>query len=476
MATEGGLRASEDAHERGAGDLGGGGGRAARRAGRSVTATAVSDELAGRAYLRLILLGAAIGIPAALLAAGFLALVHELEDVLWHDLPDELGHSSPPWYLVVGLPVVGAGLVAAARRFLPGDGGHAPLQGLSTQATPLAAAPGVALAALGTLAFGSVLGPEAPLIALGSVVGVAAASFFALGPRESAVLSMAGSFSAISALFGGPLVAGMLLVEAGVGLGAALLPMLLPGLVAAAVGYVLFIGLGDWGGLDTTALAVPGLPAYEGTSVPDLLVGLGVGVGAAIVIVAVRWLAAGIDDLRGKRLGMSALLLAGGLAVGLLAQLAEVLDANSQDVLFSGQASVPDLVAEGSTEIVLILLASKALGYAVSLGCGFRGGPVFPAVFLGVAMATLAVNLLDVSPTLAVAVGTAAGMAAMTRLLFASLLFAALLVGIPGLDAIPAAVMAATGAWLTRTALDRRFGDPAAPAPARVQGARAAGM
>jgi H+/Cl- antiporter ClcA len=280
------------------------------------------------------------------------------------------------------------------------------------------------------------------------------------------VLSTAGSFSAISALFGGPLVAGMLLVEAGVGMGAALIPMLLPGLVAAAIGYVIFVGLGDWGGLDTTALAVPGLPRYEGTSVEDLLVGLIVGVLAAVLIVAVRRLAAGVADMGGRRLGMPALLVAGGLAVGVLAQLADALGADSQDVLFSGQASVPALVAEGSTGVLLVLLIAKAVGYAVSLGCGFRGGPVFPAVFLGVGLATLAVNLLDVSPTLAVAVGTAAGMAAMTRLLFASLLFAALLVGIPGLDAIPAAVLAAAAAWVTRTALDRRYGEAGAPAPA----------
>jgi len=50
----------------------------------------------GRTYLRLILLAAAIGIPAALVAAGFLALVHWLEDRLWTDLPDRLGYSSPP--------------------------------------------------------------------------------------------------------------------------------------------------------------------------------------------------------------------------------------------------------------------------------------------------------------------------------------------------------------------------------------------
>ncbi|HEY6775474.1 MAG TPA: chloride channel protein [Thermoleophilaceae bacterium] len=423
-----------------------------------MTAAATPEELSGRAYLRLVALGALIGIPAALVAAGFLALVHELEDVLWHDLPDQLGYSSPPWYLVLGLPMLGACLVVAARSLLPGDGGHSPLEGLSAKPTPFAWGPGVALAALGTLAFGSVLGPEAPLIALGSVVGTAASSLVKLGPRENAVLATAGSFSAISALFGGPLVAGMLLVEAGVGMGAALIPSLLPGLVAAACGYLIFVGLGDWGGLDTTALAVPGLPEYNGTSIGDLLVGLAVGIAAAVLIVAVRRLAVGVDRLRGRRLGMPALLIAAGLAVGVLAELADVLGANSQDVLFSGQASVPALVAEGSTKIVLVLLVAKALGYAISLGSGFRGGPVFPAVFLGVALATLAVNLFDVSATLAVAVGTAAGMAAATQLLFASLLFAALLVGIPGLDAIPAAVFAAAAAWLTRTALDRRLG------------------
>jgi H+/Cl- antiporter ClcA len=425
-----------------------------------VTAPSASAELSGRAYLRLVALGALIGIPAALLAAGFLALVHELEDVLWHDLPDQLGHSSPPWYLVIGLPGVGAGLVVAARELLPGDGGHSPLDGLKPEPTPFTWAPGVALAALGTLAFGSVLGPEAPLIALGSVVGTAVAPLFRLGPRESAVLAMAGSFSAISALFGGPLVAGMLLVEAGAAtMGAALIPTLLPGLVSAACGYLIFIGLGDWGGLDTTSLAVPGLPEYNGTHVEDLLVGLVVGIAAAVLIVVVRRLAAGVDGLRARRLGMPALLIAGGLAVGVVAELADVLGAGSEDVLFSGQASLPGLVVEGSTKVVLILLAAKALGYAISLGCGFRGGPVFPAIFIGVALATLAVNLLDVSPTLAVAVGTAAGMAATTHLLFASLLTAALLVGISGLDATPAAVFAGAAAWLTRTALDRRLGE-----------------
>ena len=62
----------------------------------------------------------------------------------------------------------------------------------------------------------------------------------------------------------------------------------------------------------------------------------------------------------------------------------------------------------------------------------------------------------DVSPTLAIAVGAAAGMAAMTRLLVTSMLFAALLVGKQGLDAVPAAVLAAAAAWLAMEALERQ--------------------
>ena len=410
-----------------------------------------------KAVLRLVLFGALIGIPAALLAAVFLALVHELEHWLWDDLPDQLGESSPPWYLVIGLPVVGAALVVAARALLPGDGGHRPLEGIGGGPTPVRYAPGIALAALGTLAFGAVLGPEAPLLALGSVVGVAVARMWRVGEQETAVLGTAGSFSAISALFGGPIVAGMLMLEGGIGMGAALLPALLPGLVAAAVGYVLFVGLGDWGGLDTVALAVPGLPDYDGTRVLDLLLATVVGIVAAIVIAAVRRAAARLDSDGMRRWGMPALLLGGGLTVGLLAQLVSLLGGDSQAMLFSGQSAIPEIVGESSASILILVLTAKAIAYSISLGCGFRGGPVFPAIFIGVALAMFAVIAFDVSPTLAVAVGAGAGMAAGTRLVFSSLLFAALLVGRPGLDAVPAVVLAIAAAWLTSSALDRRF-------------------
>jgi H+/Cl- antiporter ClcA len=417
---------------------------------------AEQPQISAGAYLRLVALGAVIGIPAAVAAALFLALVHDLEHWLWHDLPDALGHSSPPWYLVVGLPMVGGVLVALVRLLMPGDGGHRPLDGIAMGVTPLRNGPGIALAGLASLSFGAVLGPEAPLIALGAVIGLSVTLLLRVSEREKPVLAMAGSFSAISALFGGPLVGGMLMVEGGLGMGAALLPIILPGFVAAAVGYLIFVGFGDWGGLEAQGLVVPNLPPYNGTHLADLIVAILVGILAALVVVVARRAAAPLDRHGRDGRNIPLLLVGGGLAVGLLAQTADWLGANSQDVLFSGQASVPGLVTTDSTKIVLVLFLAKALAYAVSLGAGFRGGPVFPAIFLGIALATFTTVWFDVSPTLAVAVGTAAGTAAVTRLLVTSSLFATLLVGTAGVDAVPAAVLAASAAWLAMQAIERR--------------------
>ena len=52
-----------------------------------MTAQVQQPALDGRAYLKLILLGAAVGIPAAYLSALFLAAIHGLVHALWDQLP-----------------------------------------------------------------------------------------------------------------------------------------------------------------------------------------------------------------------------------------------------------------------------------------------------------------------------------------------------------------------------------------------------
>jgi hypothetical protein len=58
--------------------------------------------------------------------------------------------------------------------------------------------------------------------------------------------------------------------------------------VAAAIGYVIFIGLGGWPGLAEPGLAIPALPPYTSTSVLDLVLGVVVGVVTAVLVAAVR--------------------------------------------------------------------------------------------------------------------------------------------------------------------------------------------
>ena len=69
-----------------------------------------------RTYVGVVLVAAAIGVPAALVAGLFLALVHDLEHWLWTDLPNRLGETAPPWYLVLGLPFAGAAIVVCRAR------------------------------------------------------------------------------------------------------------------------------------------------------------------------------------------------------------------------------------------------------------------------------------------------------------------------------------------------------------------------
>lgn len=99
------------------------------------------------------------------------------------------------------------------------------------------------MAALATLSFGAVVGPEAPLIALGAGLARWAVRLAKRdAPAEvAAVIAAAGSFAAISTLLGSPLLGALLLMEAA-GLGSMLGVVLLPGLLAVGVGALIFVG------------------------------------------------------------------------------------------------------------------------------------------------------------------------------------------------------------------------------------------
>jgi H+/Cl- antiporter ClcA len=317
----------------------------------------------------------------------------------------------------------------------------------------------VLLAALATLGFGIVLGPEAPLMAIGLTCGLIAARAVKAGPEETQVISLAGAFGVISTLFGGPLPSSLMLFEMvatrGMVPSAKLGPILLPGLVAAGFGALLFTGVNNWPGVGSFSFGLPPLPDYPTVRIVDLGWCLLVAVASGLAII-LSWRFAGIMADAVKR-HQSAILVGAGFLVGLLAIIFRAVTNQPVDlVLFSGQNALPDLIALSSAGVLVLLMVEKALAYGLSLGSGFRGGgPVFPATFLGIGIGVLASLVLPgLELTPAVITGLAAGSATVLRAPFFGAVFAALLGGSAAAETIPLAILGAVIGWLTALLLN----------------------
>ena len=415
-----------------------------------------------RKYAVLLVMTALLGIPISAVAFGFLALVSELQSLTYTDLPRGLGFDrTPSWWPIPLLALAGL-LVALTISRLPGEGGHKPAEGLVAKGAPSAAdLPGIALAAVASLGAGAVIGPEAPLIALGGGLAVFAVRAVKrdIQPSASAILGAAGSFAAVSTLLGSPLLGAFLLMEAA-GLGGAMMGVVLvPGLLAAGVGALIFTGLGSWTGLGTYSLALQQVPHADR---PDLA-----GFGWALVVgVVSAVLGAGIHrsalflQARVERRRVPATVVVGAL-VGVAALVfAEWTGKEASEVLYSGQSALGPLLAGQagySATALVVLVVCKALAYSLSLS-GFRGGPVFPSMFVGAAGGLALSHLPGLDVTSGFAMGVGALCVAMLKLPMTAVLLATLLLGTEGLTVMPLVIVAVVVSYVLSLRL--------APAPA----------
>ncbi|MFD0426300.1 chloride channel protein [Streptomyces parvus] len=330
-------------------------------------ATAPEDPYAAvrtRKYAVLLLMAAVVGGPVSAVAFGFLALVSELQSLTYTELPKALGfEATPSWWPVPLLGVAGL-LVGLVVRRLPGGGGHRPAEGLvSTGPPPAADLPGIVLAALVSLGVGAVLGPEAPLIALG-------------------------------------------------------------------------------GGL-----------------------ALVLGVAAAFAGAGIRRLSLALQDRVARRTVVGTAVM--GLVVGALALVyAETSGKDGSEVLYSGEHELGHLLSASagySVGALVLLIVCKSLAYCASLSC-FRGGPVFPAMFVGAVGGVALSHLPGLPLTAGFAMGVGAMCVAMLRLPMTSVLLATLLLGKEGFTVMPLAIVAVVVAYVITVRLT--------PAPAEPDGAR----
>jgi H+/Cl- antiporter ClcA len=423
--------------------------------------------LRSRSYLQLLVLAAVLGVPVSAAAYAFLKLVSYLQQEIFTHLPHGLGFSTEPVWWPLPVLAVGGILTGLAIKYLPGEGGASPADGFKMHGPPTPAQlPGVILAALATLVFGAVLGPEAPLIAVGGGLVVLAlrAARRDVPDQARAVLASAGAFAAISTLFGSPILGAFLLMEAS-GLGGPMMGLVLvPGLLASGIGSLVFVGLDAWTGWGTFSLAIPGLPPAGSPTLAEFGWAIVIGLAATVVGSGIRWLGRALKPYS-VRWPPLAGLVAGLVVAGLAVAYAEGAGKSTSEVLFSGQDDLGPLITHSAAYTVgalVLLLVCKGLAYGVSLS-SFRGGPTFPALYIGAAGGMAMSHLPGLQLVAGVAMGIGAMCAVMLTLPLTSVLLATVLLFSDGVKVMPLVIVSVVVAYVAAARL--------APAPATEPGA-----
>jgi H+/Cl- antiporter ClcA len=442
---------------------------------RSAAPIDVAAVIRQRGYIGLLALAAVIGVVVSLASWCFLEIVHLVQQWVYTDLPSSLGFETvPTWWPLPVLAIAGV-IIAFAIVRLPGRGGHEPWKGLAGGGTiQPPELPSVMLAALASISLGMVIGPEAPLIGLGTGLGIFAVKRAKADAPDQlvAVMAAAGSFAALSTIFGSPVIGAVILIEAA-GLGGPTLPLvLLPGLLAAGVGSMVFIGMGTWTGLSSAAIAITplSLPPYAEPTFGSFAWTIVIAVAAAIVTFLIVELGRGVAGWVAKH-PFIVIPIAGMLVAVAAIVFSEVAHQPTSLVLFSGQDSMDPIVQQAATlslSTLALLVVCKGLAWGLSLGAA-RGGPTFPAIFLGVAGGLLAGHLPGFAETPGVAVLVGAMCVSMLRLPLSSVVLA-LVVTQAGFAASPLIIVAVVVAYIATDRMHAyrgrdRVGAPVAAGP-----------
>lgn len=392
-----------------------------------------------RKLLRLSIPTIAIGAVSAVMLYLVEELAHALEHGLWSTLPEALDiDPASGWWIFGILTVIGL-LVGLVVWLLPGHGGQdSATVHLLAPPLPLRALPSLIIVAVLGLGGGVSLGPEAAIIAINSGILVALVGWLRpTVPIELVVVLTASG--TIGALFGTPVAAALVftgMVSAIFHEGALWDKLFLPLLAASAGAVTMSVFTDPQFTLD--------LPAYDTAAPIDLLSASVV----AMVAAAIGLAAAAVFP----RLHQSFRLLKnpalyvtlGGVILGILGAI------GGPVTLFKGFTQMGDLVADRadySAPSLILIVVVKVLALLVSAAAGFRGGRIFPAVFIGVAIGVVTTALI---PSVPLAVATAGGVLGMVLALsrdgWIALFIAAAVTG--SMTILPVICIAILPTWL----------------------------
>jgi len=399
---------------------------------------------------RVVIVAAVVG---GLTGLGVAAFDRVVVDVLLERVAD-----APEWLLAV-LPGVGLLIALAARRVI--GGGVSPstadeyLRAFHDPEVRLGwrAFAGRMVAAIATLGSGAPMGLEGPSLYLGATIGAEAQRRG--GPRvagsDRRTLTVAGAAAGVAAIFKAPATGAVFALEVPYR-GDFARRMLLPALVAAATGYLVFA----WINGTDPLFPIEGNAAF---GFRDLAGAAVVGVVAALGAHGFSWLLRQAkripDGLHPVRTTVAA-----GAALALLFVVGEALTGEPL-VLGSGYQVLTWVADPGrSAWALLALLVLRGLATSATVAGGGVGGLFIPLVVAGALTGALVGNVANPGDLdLFIVIGVAAFLGAGYRVPLAAVMFVAETTGrpsfvVPGLIAAVAAELLMGRASVTAYQLD----------------------
>jgi H+/Cl- antiporter ClcA len=380
-----------------------------------------------------------VGVVSALVLYGIEELAGVLEHGIWSGLPGAIGVDPASGWWIFGVLTATGFVIGLLIWLLPGHGGQdSATVELISPPLRLGALPSLAIVTVLALAGGVSLGPEGPIIAINTGIVVAlAARLWPKIPTDLVVMVTAAG--TIGALFGTPVAAALVftgVVGAIKGQGALWDKLFLPLLAASA------------GAITMTLLAAPqfavDVPAYDSVAPIDLVSAMVIAVVAAAVGLAG---AAAMPRLhRAFRLLRNPVfyVTAGGILLGILGAIGGPI------TLFKGLTQTGELVADRADYAVgtlVLIVVVKIVALIISAAAGFRGGRIFPSVFIGAAVGVLANALVpSIPPGLAVAAGVLGMVLAVSRDGWIALFVGVAVSG--GMAVLPVLCIAILPTWL----------------------------
>ncbi|WP_083966819.1 ion channel protein [Demequina globuliformis] len=395
-----------------------------------------------RTLLRITVPALVIGAMCGVLLWAIDEVAEGVTVVLWEWLPELTGvDPAARWWPILVLGLAGLA-VGVTIRYMPGHGGYdSATTELVAPALPLKALPGIALALIVSLGAGVSLGPESPIISIAVGLSVWGVAKILPNASHGAILLVAGA-GMVGAMFGSPVAAALLLTEmvAGVKAGGLLWDRLFAPVASAAAGALVAHQLG-------VAFA-PGLIGdYAGPHWMDLVVGTPIALTAAAASLAGAWLMPRLWHLLRRFPNPIVFTTIGGVLLGILGAIGGPL------TMFKGAHETGELISrasEFSFWALLGLALMKVAALTVSAASGFRGGRIFPAVFIGAAFGLAGHALVpDTSLALAIAAGCLGSILAIGRDGWLAVFMAVAIVG--DVEILPMITVIVLPVWLLVT-------------------------